>query len=119
MSFKKMLSETLDRVDGCQGLIFLDYEDEAVDWVCRDEDVYRVKFLGAHLGILMKHIRRVFKDLEEGDINQVAIKHDRSQLLARYIKDGYYLVIILDVDASTGRASYELDHLSELFKKQV
>lgn len=109
MPFKAILKNLVERVKGVQGAILLDWEGEAVDHYALISD-YEIKFIGAHMGILLYNLnKRLKEELGDDGINGLTIELDKKSFAVYPVDKDYFAVIVLSDDAVLGLLRHEVD----------
>lgn len=106
MSFRYILHELLATTAGAVAVIFLDFEGETVDLVC-DHDLsdHDLRVIGAYQGLFRNRIRELCEKTKIGTPLRFKFEFsDRTSVLSFDVKDGYYLVMLLDARADEGAA---------------
>jgi len=109
--FQAILREALQSAPGAIGAVFLDREGEAVDlWAERVLDIgpEGLRALGAYEGIFLSEIKRVCGRLGLGTPVQLTLEFEHAKVLGCDLKEGYYLVLVIDRGANEGIASRRL-----------
>jgi predicted regulator of Ras-like GTPase activity (Roadblock/LC7/MglB family) len=101
--FKTILKELLDAVPGSTGAILADWEGEAVEQACH-YDVFDLKVIGAHKGILLNLMKEAHQKMDAGELRHTVISTDGQHLLTGPIGPDYFLVMTLDKTAIVGLA---------------
>ena len=96
MPFYQLLERMMDGLDGALGAMFLDQEGEAVVIVPKKLPRYDLQVIGAYEGIYLSQLRRIAEDSGMGGTERFTISCANSTLLTFTLKDGYYLVLVLD-----------------------
>jgi hypothetical protein len=106
VSFRYILHELLATTEGAVAVIFLDFEGETVDLVCdRDLSDHDLRVIGAYQGIFLSQIRELCTKTRIGTPLRFKFEFsDRTSILSYDVKDGYYLVLLLDDKADEGAA---------------
>src|SRR5581483_1284911 len=97
----------LQSTPGAIGAVFLDREGEAVDQFA--EDVFEIgddglRTLGAYAGIFLSNLRRVCETTQAGEPLLLTLDFDNAKVFSCDVKDGYYLVLLVAINASDGLA---------------
>jgi predicted regulator of Ras-like GTPase activity (Roadblock/LC7/MglB family) len=105
--FQNILGDLLRTTDGAIGAIFLDHEGEAV--ALRSERIfdigeYGLKAIGAYSGMFLTQARRLSENVDGGQPQRITISFEHAKVLSCPLKDGYYLVLVLDPHANEGIA---------------
>jgi len=101
--FKELLKDIVDGLPGAAGAILADWEGESVDFFFRGPD-YDIKLLGAHHGILLNLAKEASDNNGLGDIRALMVSMGEHRVVVQPLKDGYYLVLLLDRGANGGQA---------------
>ena len=107
MAFQRILRGLLSRTHGSLGAIFLDSEGETVEAVTErpfDADDHDLRVIGAYQGIFLTRLRELAALMPVGTPTRFKVEFEKMSTLSCDIKDGYYLVLILDLDANEGIA---------------
>jgi predicted regulator of Ras-like GTPase activity (Roadblock/LC7/MglB family) len=107
MPFQRILGELLRSTDGALGAIFLDHEGESV--ALRAERIFEIgeyglKAIGAYFGMFLSQARRLSANVEGGEPDRITISFEHAKILSCPLKDGYYLVLVMDAHANEGVA---------------
>ena len=114
MTFRTILDELLATTSGAFAAIFLDYEGETVQLVCdRDLSDHDLRIVGAYQGIFLDRLRTLCLKAHLGTPHRFKIDFDTTTVLASDLKDGYYVVLLLDGKANEGFAWHQLDMCKE------
>lgn len=106
MAFKKIL-ENLTIRTGAAGAILLDFEGEAIDCFSTGTDL-ELDMIGAHNSIILNMLREVSnRQKNSGEVETVGISTAKTKLALSTIKDGYYLLVAMDIKKPFGRAFFE------------
>jgi len=116
--FNKILSELMDSVPGATGAILADWEGEAVEQCCC-YDVYDLKVIGAHKGILLNLMKDMHRKLTVGELRHAVISTDQQHFLTGPIGPDYLLVMTLDRGAIVGLAVRYFEAALERMYKEI
>lgn len=103
MPFKSILANLLDSVPGSTGAILADWEGEAVEQSCL-YDIYDLKVIGAHKGILLNLLKDAHQKMAAGEMQHAVITTGKQHYLTGPIGADYFLVMTLDRTAVVGLA---------------
>ncbi len=110
MSFRSILHELLATTSGAFAAIFLDYEGETVELVCeRDLSDLDLRIVGAYQGIFLDRLRNLCAKTGIGTPHRFKIEFAQTMVLISDLRDGYYLVLLLDGRANEGFAWHKVD----------
>ncbi len=118
MPFKRILQELMDAVPGATGAILADWEGEAVEQCCC-YDVYDLKVIGAHKGILLNIMKEMHGKLSVGEIRHTFISTEQQHFLFGPIGPDYLLVMTLNKRAIVGLAVRRFESALELMYKEI
>jgi predicted regulator of Ras-like GTPase activity (Roadblock/LC7/MglB family) len=105
VSFRLILHELLATTSGAVAAIFLDFEGETVDLVCdRDLSDHDLRIVGAYQGIFLGKLRDLCEKTRIGAPRRFKIEFQSTTILACDLKEGYYLVLLLDHRGNEGLA---------------
>lgn len=118
MPFKSILKGIVDRVKGAQGAILLDWEGEAVDQYAVISD-YDIKFIGAHMGILLYNLNKKLKEeLGDDGLRGVSIEFDKKRFVIYPVDKDYFAVLVLTTEAVSGLARHEIEGTVKAIREQ-
>jgi hypothetical protein len=107
LPFEGILRHLLENVPGSIGAVFLDREGESVAlWAERVFEIgpEGLRAIGAYQGIFLAELRRLCERTAAGRLLRVTIDFEHVKLLTCDLKDGYYLVLVMEHAASEGIA---------------
>jgi predicted regulator of Ras-like GTPase activity (Roadblock/LC7/MglB family) len=122
VSFHEILGDLLDSCKGSIGAVFLDHEGESV--ALRSERVfdigdYGLKAIGAYSGMFLNNARRIASTLEGGNPDRLTITFEHAKVLSCPLKDGYYVVLVVDHNANEGLAWQQLGHCRNRLLEEI
>lgn len=109
--FDAILRELLSSTPGAIGAVFLDREGEAVQFGAErvfDIGPEGLKAVGAYQGIYLAELQRVCSRIAAGQPQRFTIEFESVRIMSCDLKDGYYLVLIVDRTANDGLAWHHL-----------
>jgi predicted regulator of Ras-like GTPase activity (Roadblock/LC7/MglB family) len=108
--FRLILHELLATTQGALAALFLDYEGETVELVCEhDLNDHDLRILGAYQGIFLTRLRELCANAGAGEPHRFKVEFENSAVLIVDIKDGYYIVLLVDRRFNEGYAWRQLD----------
>jgi predicted regulator of Ras-like GTPase activity (Roadblock/LC7/MglB family) len=119
MPFQYILTNLLVDVPGAQGAIFLDPEGEAVELVSHRATAYELKLEGAYHGIFLRRASQLAGLVGAGELERLAITGRQIQVMSRVLKDGYYLVLVLEPGTPIALASEAMRKTSEALNREI
>jgi len=105
VGFREILVDVLQSVGGAIGAIFLDSEGESVEVVSArpfDTDDHDLRVIGAYSGIFLSQLRRITEATNAGEARRFKIDFAASKIFCCVLRDGYYLVLVVDAGAVEG-----------------
>jgi predicted regulator of Ras-like GTPase activity (Roadblock/LC7/MglB family) len=119
VAFQYLLNNLLVDVPGAQGAIFLDSEGESVEHVSRSATPYELKLEGAYHGIFLRQATRLAGLTAAGALERLSIGGSKMQVISHALKDGYYVVLVMEPGSSMAIASAALARASEAFNREI
>ena len=103
--FRLILDELLVTTHGALAALFLDWEGETVELVCdRDLSDHALRILGAYQGVFFSQLRDMCARADAGQPLRFKIDYDAMSVLSYDVKDGYYIVLLVDATVNEGMA---------------
>ena len=120
MVFQLILHEMLATTTGAFAAIFLDWEGETVDLVCdRDLSDHDLRVVGAYQAVLLSRLRGMCDKLALGTPHRYTVDFGTTMVMASDLKDGYYVVLLLDRKANEGMAWHKLEMCREKLLREM
>jgi predicted regulator of Ras-like GTPase activity (Roadblock/LC7/MglB family) len=110
--FQKILLELLQSTDGSLGALFLDWEGECVEVITErpfDADDHDLRVIGAYQGIFRTQLRKLCESIDAGHPLRLKMDFEKTKVLTCDLKDGYYLVLVLEARTNEGVAWRHLE----------
>lgn len=108
--FRLILDELLVTTHGALAAIFLDWEGETVELACdRDLSDHHLRILGAYQGIFLQRLRDMCANVGAGEPRRFKIEFANKAVLSYDVKDGYFIVLLLDGSFNEGMAWRRLE----------
>ena len=109
-----ILHELIATTTGALAALFLDYEGETVELVCEhDLNDHDLRILGAYQGIFLGQLRDLCSHADAGQPQRFKIQFRETSVLSFDVKDGYYVVLLVDETANEGIAWRKLERCRE------
>jgi predicted regulator of Ras-like GTPase activity (Roadblock/LC7/MglB family) len=105
--FLERLQGICDRVDGALAVTLVDRDGIMIESHVSNGSI-DLEALAAELLAQTRTIARDHRELEMGELRQLAVTTDRYTVLLGSLIDDYSLLLVLRNDGSFGRARYEL-----------
>ncbi len=110
MVFRSILDQLLATTSGAVAVIFLDFEGETVELVCdRDLSDHDLRIIGAYQGIFLSRLRDLCVKGKLGSPHRFKLEFEQNTIMSCDVKDGYYLVLLLDDRGNEGAAWHKLE----------
>jgi len=119
MPFKSIMAHLVNSSPGATGAIFVDWEGEAVDQYTVNEDIYHLKVVGAHKGVILNLIDEARNAGKDEEIETVTVRMERYDVLMAPVIDGYFVAITLKRGAPLSRARFEIKKAAQALKKEM
>jgi hypothetical protein len=118
--FRLILDELLVKTHGALAALFLDYEGETVELVCdRDLSDHALRILGAYQGIFLERLRTMCSHVGAGDPQRFKLEFAEVAVLSYDVKDGYYVVLLVDGSFIEGVAWRRLERCRERLLEEM
>ncbi|HEX2120827.1 MAG TPA: hypothetical protein VHL59_04220 [Thermoanaerobaculia bacterium] len=112
--FRLILHELLATTNGALAALFLDYEGETVELVCEhDLNDHDLRILGAYQGIFLTQLRTLCAQIAAGEPQRFKVEFAETAVLLYDIRDGYYVVLLVDRTFNEGFAWRRLETCRE------
>ena len=112
--FRLILDELLVTTHGALAALFLDFEGETVELVCdRDLSDHNLRILGAYQGIFLMQLRTLCANVGAGEPRRFKIEFADMAVLSYDVKDGYYVVLLVDSSFNEGVSWRRLERCRE------
>lgn len=112
--FRLILDELLVTTHGALAALFLDFEGETVALVCdRDLSDHNLRILGAYQGIFLDQLRTLCAKSGAGEPRRFKLQFSEKSVLSYDVKDGYYVVLLVDSTFNEGMAWRRLERCRE------
>lgn len=112
MLFRQILLELLQSTDGSLGALFLDWEGECVEAITErpfDADDHDLRVIGAYQGIFRTQLHKLCESIDAGRPQRLKMEFEKTKVLTCDLKDGYYLVLVLEARTNEGVAWRHLE----------
>jgi len=112
--FRLILHELIATTTGALAALFLDYEGETVELVCEhDLNDHDLRILGAYQGIFLMQLRALCAQIEAGEPRRFKVQFAETSVLLCDVRDGYYVVLLVDPTFNEGFAWRRLETCRE------
>ena len=118
MPFKMIIRELVEGTPAADGAILADWEGEAVEQHCLG-DVYELKVLGAHKGIILNRMKEAQAELPLGELVDAIITTGKQHVIIGAIGPDYSLVMTLARETIIGLALYRFRQTVKLLAKEI
>lgn len=112
--FRLILDEMLVKTHGALAALFVDYEGETVALTCdRDLSDHALRVLGAYQVVYFERLRAMCSRIGDGSPQRFKIEFGAMSVMSCDVKDGYYLVLLVDAGVNEGLAWRRLERCRE------
>lgn len=122
VAFRDILVEVLQSTGGAIGAVFLDSEGESVEVVTArpfDTDDHALRIIGAYAGIFLSQLRRITESTDDGAVRRFKIDFAACGIFCCDLKDGYYLVVVVDDGAVEGVVWQRLERCRDVLLEEM
>ena len=116
--FLERLNAISSRIDGALALSLVARDGMRVESVSSDPSL-DLEILAAELVAQARSISDNHRELEVGEVQQLAVTTDRLTLMVSSVAKDYYLLLVLGPDGSYGRARFELRRARLLLEEDL
>jgi predicted regulator of Ras-like GTPase activity (Roadblock/LC7/MglB family) len=128
--FTPILRQTVQDLPDAIGIVFADWEGEAVDRfdprAGRPDDgrapvgpAVDLRLWGAHWGIILHLVESALRTFHYGDPFELILQHEDLDVLIRAVTDRYYLLLALRTGGPIGRALVALRRSAEALRAEM
>lgn len=118
MSYEVLLKDLVGLVPLAIGAILVDWEGEAVMEHCHC-DPYDIRFIAAHKGIILAHLKEMQSTAHIGDVEDVVVTSSKGHLFIGCIDQDYSLVMNIEHDSPVSVALYHFRRTIGLLRKEI
>ena len=115
MSFRDVLWEIGDRVEGTLAVSLIGLDGISVDSINRDDVPLEV--MGAEFGGFIKSLR--LSELNAGAVEQFSLVTENYIAFVSAVAPEYYLLLVLEPQGNYGRARFELTRAKGLLRDEL
>lgn len=115
MSFAETLSRILE-APGALGAAFLDPSGEAVAQV---GDEGALEILGAYQSVWLSELSRASERAGIGTLSDLSIEFDAHRVLSTEVKDGYFVLVVLESSGASGIARARVESVRESLAAEI
>ena len=116
--FLEHLSRISGRIGGALALSLVARDGIPVESVSSDPEI-DLEALGAEMISQARAISDNHRELEVGEVQQLAVTTDRVTLMVSAVAPDYYLLLVLGPEGNYGRARFELRRARLLLEKDL
>lgn len=116
--FLERLARVNNRIDGAIALSLVAADGIPVESVSNDPDL-DLEVLAAELIAQARTISDNHRDLAMGEVRQISVSTDLGTIMVSSVAPGYFLLLVLGIDGSYGRARFELRRARLAFESDL
>lgn len=116
--FLDQLSRISNRIDGAVALSLVARDGLPIESVSSDPEL-DLEVLAAELIAQVRSITENHRELDVGEVQQLAVMTDRLTLMVSSVAADYYLLLVLGPEGNYGRARFELRRARLLLEEEL
>ncbi|MBU1239816.1 hypothetical protein KKF84_21345 [Myxococcota bacterium] len=116
--FAEFLSEMIGAVSGCLGAVIQDWDGETVDYFGHIEE-QELMINAAQWGLMWRMFKYGFDKPTVKNAKEILIQTEKQKIIIQSLFSDYYLVVILERDASLHSAQCYMEHMVEDIKEEM
>lgn len=115
MSFRNVLQEIRNRVEGTQAISLIGLDGISVESL--NDSGVALDMMGAELGALIKSLSR--KELNTGEVLQFSLVTEKFVVFVSAVTREYYVLLVMKPAGNYGRARFELARAKQLLREEL
>jgi len=108
MSFRGILRDLVEKVEGGQGAVIMGYDGIPIDEYIKEDVTLDIQLLSVEYATLLKEIRRTVEVLKTGEMDEISISTGLTHVIVRPVNDEFFVVFVLDAECNFGKGRYFL-----------
>ncbi len=108
MSFKAILRDIVEDVEGGVGALIMGYDGIAIDDYIKEEGPFDVQLMAVEFASVLKEIKRTVEVLKSGDMEEVTIISEHAHIIVRAVNDDFFVALALTGGGNYGKGRYLL-----------
>lgn len=116
--FAERLRQVTDRIDGAMALSLIAKDGIAVETYAKEESL-DLELLAAELMSQVRAVSQNHQELSVGEVKHFSVTTDRYILMVGALTEEYFLLLVLEAGANSGRARFELRRSVLLFEEDL
>ena len=108
MSFKTILQDIVEHVEGGVGALIMGYDGIAIDDYIREDDPFDVQLMAVEYASALKEIKRTVDVLKSGAMEEVSIISESAQVVVRAVNEDFFVALVLTGSGNYGKGRYLL-----------
>ncbi|HEY3352604.1 MAG TPA: hypothetical protein VGQ83_05115 [Polyangia bacterium] len=129
--FTPILRQTFEALPDAIGVVFADWQGEAVDRFPEPRDAAStpgrtlqgetvdLRLFGAHWGIILAQVQAALRTFHYGDAFELILQHDELDVLMHAVSGDYYVLLALPAHGPLGRALLELRRAAAALRAEM
>ncbi len=106
MSFRELLQQVVQNVDGAVACALMGVDGIEVDCVLQEEVGLDVRTLLIEYSSLFRAAREAASAHEAGGVSELSVQSERLLVVARLVSPEYFMVVALEPDGNFGKARF-------------
>ena len=120
MTFKEIVKDIAEGVEGGVAAIILGYDGIAIEEYTKDQpDNLDVQLLAVEYATLLKEVKRTVDTLKTGEMEEVSVTTGHSHIVIRAINDDFFIVLVLQEGGNYGKGRYLLKRHVPALRSQL
>lgn len=119
MDLTQPLKELVTHVSGAVGAVLIDNEGEAVTYFCEQDEMERIRLIGAYHRIWLSDCLALAEQLQLGQLSHLIRRYEFGQVLVKALKDNHAIVLIGTNDLYVGEGLLHLNRVGELIDEDL
>lgn len=117
--FSAMLQRAVERVPGAIGVIFADWEGEAVDSFAGPRVRDELLLIAAHYGVILNHVQSALHLTHFGEAEELILQHQKLDLIVRAVDQHYFVVLAAAAGSHLATALREVAQLAIALRAEI
>ena len=108
MSFRAILRDLVENVEGGQGAVIMGYDGIPIDEYIKENVTLDIQLLSVEYATLLKEIRRTVEVLKTGEMDEISVATGLTRVIVRPVNEEFFVVFLLDNECNFGKGRYFL-----------
>jgi len=108
MSFRGILRNLVEKVEGGQGAVIMGYDGIPIDEYIKEDATLDIQLLSIEYATLLKEIRKTVEVLKTGVMDEISVSTGLTRVIVRPVNEEFFVVFVLDKECNFGKGRYFL-----------